>query len=201
SSTLFPYTTLFRSDGDLAGDPVRVKPYFDRLELLLDAGLDLGAPLAADAAHGSVDRPQLPPYLRVEAAEIRADGDPRGSGLSASGHRSAPLLGPAGQHPAHQLAMSGEPNAPLVALQRGLSRRIRGRLRRLPAVLLHRNRQQRPQPIPHFGHPLDVRAPLSEPGRPRLRRRFLAGFEDLPGKVLVLGDSTVIRSEERRVGE
>src|SRR5690606_40898617 len=94
SSTLFPYTTLFRSDGDLAGDPVRVKPYFDRLELLLDAGLDLGAPLAADAAHGSVDRPQLPPYLRVEAAEIRADGDPRGSGLSASGHRSPPLLGP-----------------------------------------------------------------------------------------------------------
>src|SRR5690606_34561696 len=39
-------------DGDLAGDPARVKPYFDRLELLLDPGLDAPAPLAADPAHG-----------------------------------------------------------------------------------------------------------------------------------------------------
>src|SRR5690606_3587985 len=85
-------------DGDLAGDPVRVKPYFDRLELLLDPGLDLGAPLAADAAHRGVDRPQLPPHLRVEAAEVGAAGDEGRAGLVGTRHAGTPSR--AGRPPA-----------------------------------------------------------------------------------------------------
>src|SRR5690606_789860 len=72
--------------GDLAGDPVRAKPPFVRPDLPLDPGLDAPPPLPPAPPHGRGDSAQLPPHLRVEPAQIGADGDERRSSLRRHTH-------------------------------------------------------------------------------------------------------------------